>query len=164
VEAGGASPSEEDGEDGLRSLDRVKWGYYNVLDDGDSRLRHETSSGNAMNVALAGCTCAKLARGEPAGQQARSNFAASKSSPPPGQSFFFPRCVIGVQLSTFLFPRPDLGQVPFLFYSSPWHPSQTARSLTSRTLSISLKLEYTSSRRDSEMAERNQNLPRTLCE
>jgi hypothetical protein len=138
-------------------------GYYNVLDDGNSRLRRKPFSGNAINAALAGCTCAKLARGESA-RPASSNLALQKSSPPPGQSFFFPRCVISGQLSTLLFPRPDLGQVPFLFYSSSWRPSQTARSLTSRTLSISLKLEYTSSRRDSEKAEGNQNLPQTLCE
>lgn len=138
-------------------------GYYNVLDDGNSRLRRNHSQATRLTRPWQDVPALSLHAANRPGQPALTS-PLQKSSPPPGQSFFFPRCVISGQLSTLLFPRPDLGQVPFLFYSSSWRPSQTARSLTSRTLSISLKLEYTSSRRDSEKAEGNQNLPQTLCE
>src|SRR2546421_10695719 len=60
-----------------------------------------------------------------------------------------------------LLPSPVL--LPLLFRLS-WRPSQTVRSLTLRTSSISLRLEYTNLRTDSEKAEARKKRPRRLCE
>lgn len=65
---------------------------------------------------------------------------------------------------TSLFAPQHLGQVPFLYHSSSWRPSQTARSPTSRTSSTSLKPEYTNLRKDSEKAEKGQKASRSPCE
>jgi hypothetical protein len=145
-------------------LGRAKWGYYNVLDNDIPRLQMNILTQRDLTRPWQDVPALKLARGR-SGQ-------TSKLQPQPLQKvpsarpilFFFPRCVISVQLPTFLSSsRPWSGPL-FLPYSSSWRPSQTARSLTSRTLSINLKLEYTSSKRDSEMAERNQNVSQTPCE